>query len=85
MRNTLSGFLVDGITPGQMRRQATASLDSGTREFSFRKGERMDLTRIVWSSTIADIRLDDAEIYRAGIRRWAQAVLDDSMSIDKVY
>jgi len=81
MRSTLAGFLVEGVSVGQMRQQAKVSLGSGQRDFSFRKGERMELTGIVWSSTIANIRMDDAEIYRADIRIWAQAVLDDIESV----
>lgn len=77
MRNTLSSFLVDGISVGQMRRQAKIPLDSGRRDFSFRKGERMKLAGIVWSSTIANIRLENAEAYRADIHRRVRSVLDD--------
>ena len=78
MRTTLAGFLVDGVSVGQMRQQVKVSLDSGQRDFSLRKGEPMELTGITWARTIANICLDDAEIYRTDIRRWAQAVLDDS-------
>jgi hypothetical protein len=81
MRATLAGFLVDGVSVDQMRQQAKVSLSSDQRDFSFRKGERMELPDIVWSSTIANIRMDDAEIYRADIRIWAQAVLDDIESV----
>lgn len=77
MRATLAGFLVDGLSVGQMRRQAAETLDSSQRNFSFRKGAPMDLTGIVWARTIADICLDDADTYRADIHRWAQSVLDD--------
>lgn len=77
MRATLAGFLVDGVSVGEMRRRATLRLDSGQRDFSFRKGEPKDLTGIVWSQTIGDVRLGDAEIYRSDIRGWAQAVLND--------
>ena len=81
MRATLTAFLVDGVSVGEMRRQATETLDSGQRDFSFRKGEPMELAGIAWARTIADIRLDDAENYRADIRIWAQAVLDDLESV----
>ena len=81
MRATLSGFLVAGVSVGEMRRRGKETMDSGRRDFSLRQGEPMDLTGIVWSRTIGDIRLDDAESYRADIRNWAQAVLDDSASV----
>ncbi|MBX3050240.1 MAG: hypothetical protein KF753_02130 [Caldilineaceae bacterium] len=77
VRATLSAFLVDGVSVGEMRRRATETLDSGQRDFSFRTGEPMNLVDTIWSRTIGDIRLDDAENYRADIRHWAQAVLDD--------
>lgn len=77
MCRTLSAFVLEGVSVGQMRQRAKATLDSGQRNFSFRKGELVDLTGIVWSATIVDIRLDEPEIYRADIRRWAQAVLAD--------
>lgn len=82
MQATLAGFLIAGVSVGEMRRRAAERLDSGERDFSFRKGEPKDLTGIVWSQTIADIRLDDAKSYRAGIRGWAQAVLDDLHSAE---
>lgn len=74
---TLSGFLVDGVSVGQMRRRATATLDSGRREFSLRKGPPMDLNGIAWTHTIAAVRLDSGEVYRSDVRHWAQAVLAD--------
>ena len=77
MQATLAGFLVAGVSVGEMRRRATVRLDSGRRDFSFRQGESMALSEIVWSATIVDVCLDDPEIYRADIRRWAQAVLAD--------
>jgi hypothetical protein len=78
MRATLAGFLVDGVSVGQMRQQAKVSLGSGQRDFSFRKGAPIELAGIAWARTIANIRLDDPEIYRTDILRWAQTVLDDS-------
>jgi hypothetical protein len=36
------------------------------------------LDGIIWTRTIADVRLDSAEAYREDVLRWAESVLADT-------
>lgn len=81
MHRTLTGFLVEGVSVGRMRRRSNETLDSGRRDFSLRKGAPMELAGVRWTHTIAAVCLDNAEAYRSDVRRWAQAVLTDLKTV----
>jgi len=52
---------------------------SGHRTWSFIKGAKLPgVENIVWSYTIAAVRLDTAESYCADVRHWAESILADS-------
>jgi hypothetical protein len=81
-RNMLAGFIRDGITPEQVRRQNRSRFDSRHRSWSVTTGAKLpEFDSIVWSRTIADVRLDDPETYCKDVILWAEAVLADTESL----
>lgn len=78
-RRLLSEFLVAGRSPAQVRRTGRERLDSGSRSWRMAGGEPMVLPPgLVWSRTIAGVRLDNPAEYQADIFAWARAVLSDT-------
>ena len=68
-----------GINPAEIRKEYQRRLDSGQRQWSVTKGEKLgEFDLIHWSSTIADIPLDGPERYVAAVRQWAMCVLKDT-------
>jgi hypothetical protein len=79
MRRLLHGFILDGLTPEQVRRQNKQLADSGKRNWRFAAdGTIFDISGVVWSYRITDVRLDDANQYRADVEQWARSVLKDT-------
>jgi len=75
----LAKFIYEGWTPAMARRQNRVSADSGHRTWSFTKGAKLPgVEQIVWTYTLADVRLDTAEAYCADVRHWAESILSDS-------
>jgi hypothetical protein len=71
-------FVREDWTPEMARRQNRVAADSGKRDWSFTKGEKLPgVEDILWQYTIADVRLDAAEHYCADVRRWAESILQD--------
>jgi hypothetical protein len=82
VRKLLSKFIYEGWTPEMARRQNRVSADSGHRTWSFTKGAKLPgVEQIVWTYTIADVRLDTAEAYCADVRQWAEHILADSEQV----
>lgn len=77
-RELLVKFIRQGQTPDGVRRQNYQRLDSGRRKWSITRGERFSTAGVSWSHTIADVRLDNAEVYQADVTLWARAVLADT-------
>lgn len=78
-RELLSQFVYGGLTPAAARRQNRKKLDSGNRTWSLTKGEKMPgVELVIWSHTIADVRLDTAEHYCADVHSWTESVLADT-------
>jgi hypothetical protein len=77
MRNLLVQFCLEGKSPATIRKQNRHRLDSRQRDFSFRKGEPIQLPGLVWSKTIAEVDLTDPTRYCAEVKAWAQVVLAD--------
>jgi hypothetical protein len=78
-RNILARFIRDGMTPVQIRRQNRSRLDSRHRSWSITKGAKLpEFDSIVWTRTIADVRLDDPETYCKDVIVWAERVLADT-------
>jgi hypothetical protein len=78
-REMIAQFIQDGVTPTEMRKQNRSRLDSRHRRWSIIKGtELSEFDTIVWTRTIADVRLDDPETYCADVRLWAASILADT-------
>ena len=78
-RELLFQFVRRGLTPTGARRQNQRSWDSGHRNWSITKGPKLPgVENIVWSTTIAEVRLDTAEHYCADVRHWAETILADT-------
>lgn len=78
VRALLAEF-VAGLTPAEARRRNRQNWGSDQRKWSITKGPKLPgVEQIVWSRTVADVRLDMAEHYCADVRRWAESVLADS-------
>jgi hypothetical protein len=79
MRRLLHGFVVDGLSPEQARRQNKQLVDSGKRNWRFSAdGTTFDVSGVVWSCRISDVRLDDANQYQTDVGQWARSVLADT-------
>lgn len=77
-RELLVQFIHEGKTPLEVRAQNRRKLDSSQRKWSITKGERISTEGLVWTRTIADVRLDNPEIYCADVELWAKSVLADT-------
>lgn len=74
----LKRFLNEGVDAATARRHIS-DRHSG-REGSWTRGPRLPgVEDIEWTRTVADVRIDTAEHYRADVREWAATVLGDSM------
>jgi hypothetical protein len=79
VRELLLQFVYRGLTPAMARQQNRMKFDSGHRTWSITKGAKLPgVENIAWTYTIADVRLDTAELYCADVRRWAESILADS-------
>ena len=75
IRNVLTAFLVEGKTPEQMRVESRDRMNSGKRDWSMKKGPKLNLPQpIRWTRTIADVDLSDAATYCRDVETWARAV-----------
>jgi hypothetical protein len=78
-RKMIVQFTQEGMTPAEMRKQNRSRLDSGHRTWSVTKGVKLsEFDNIVWSRTIADVRLDNPEVYCTDVNDWALSVLEDT-------
>ena len=81
-REMVAQFIHQGITPSDVRRQNRKRLDSSQRRWSVTKGAKMSgLDGIVWTRTIADVRLDTPDLYCADVKLWAAGVLSDTEGV----
>jgi hypothetical protein len=79
VRALLAKFMHAGWTPAMARRASRVSADSGHRTWRFTRGAKLaGVEDIVWSYTLADVRLDSAEAYTADVGHWAESILADS-------
>ncbi|HSM58288.1 MAG TPA: DUF5946 family protein [Candidatus Sulfomarinibacteraceae bacterium] len=78
-REMLSQFVNHGLTPAEARRKHSQTLDRAQRPWRVTEGEKItEVADIRWQRTIADVRLDNADLYRADVRRWAASVVADT-------
>lgn len=86
VRALLGQFIFGGWTPAMARRQGRVSADSGRRTWSFTKGAKLPgVEQLLWSRTIADVRLETAALYCADVRRWAESILADSEELIRAF
>ncbi len=91
-RRLLARFVQEGASPAEVRKQEGPRLQSGKRSWRVTGGEKKPggedlpgeklpgVESLSWSRTIASLRLDDPQIYCAGVRLWAESVLLDSQA-----
>lgn len=78
-RKMVVQFVHDGVTPAEARKQNRSRFHSGQRKWRVTKGVKLsEFDTITWTRTIADVRLDDPEVYCADIKLWATHVLADT-------
>ena len=77
--HSLLAQFVAGLSPAEARQQQRGAVDSVRRSCSFTKGARLPgVAAIAWTRTIADVRTDTPEHYRADVRAWAASILADT-------
>jgi hypothetical protein len=82
VRALLQQFVQNGLTPAMYRQQNRKKYDSGRRTWSITKGPKLPgVDNIPWTFTIADVRLDTAEMYCADVNQWAESILEDSQPL----
>ncbi len=80
-RDLVAQSLQHGMTPAELLKEKRSSVDSGSRKWSITRGKKIPgFDRIVWTRTIAAVRLDDPETYCADVKLWAASVLADTES-----
>lgn len=80
IEDKLRAYLIDGVSPGDIRRQANKDADQSVRRWKVnRQPEEAPLPKIPWSMTIADVdaRYQDAVSYRQLVTDWARVTLDE--------
>ena len=59
--------------------------DSGHRTWNFTKGGKLaGVENILWSRTIADVRLDTADQYCADVLSWGKSILVDTEALIQI-
>jgi hypothetical protein len=81
-RIMVARFIREDITPAAMRTENRSKMDGRHRTWNMTKGARLsEFDVIVWSRTLADVCLDNPEVYCADVRLWAESILKDNESI----
>jgi hypothetical protein len=81
-RESVSGVLRGDVTPEDARRRDRGALDSGRRAWSVTRGPKIpEVDALPWARTLADVRLETAEIYCADVRQWVMSVLADTEAL----
>ncbi len=77
MAQILHQFLVEGVSPAQMRQIIQQQQKIRPKSFSLVKGTPAAQPDWHWTKTIMDVRLDEPKTYCADVRVWAEAVHAD--------
>ena len=78
-REMVAQFVRQGISPANLSRRNRQRLDGSRRDWSITRGAKLvGFDAIIWSRTIADIRVNDPDIYCADIERWAKSIVEDT-------
>lgn len=78
MRRLLSSFINQDKSPNEVRKTTQKSVQNNQRDFSFTKGESIELGNINWTQTISDIRMEEASTYCEDVLEWASQILKDT-------
>ena len=83
MRNLLKRCVVEGVSPAAIRAQNRKIMDSVKREWSLKKGPRLQLPAdFSWTLTILSVDDSTSEQYRQDIERWARQALEEALQIE---
>ena len=78
-RKMLAQFVKEGVSPVEMRKQIAGQVDDARRATPLTRGENLaEFDQIRWSSTLAQVHLDEPERYCREIRLWAESILRDT-------
>lgn len=81
-REILAQFIDHNLAPAEMRRRNQRAFENVQRPWRVTEDEKLsEVDNIQWTRTIADVRLDNADLYRTDVRRWAESVLADSQRL----
>jgi hypothetical protein len=81
-RQMIARFIREGITPAAIRKENHLMVDGGHRTWSINKGEKLsEFDAIIWSRSLADVRMDDPGTYCSDVRLWAGSILEDTESL----
>ena len=82
-RSLLREFLVENKPPAYIRKQNKDVVDSGKRKFKIKSKTGLPvISKTTWTRTIADVRAENAEVYREDITAWAKSVLEEAEEIN---
>ena len=82
MKQLLGRFLQEGISPTRMQELLQKQMQH--KSFSMVKGEPMPTPTWNWRKTVLDVRQDNAEMYCADVRAWAESVHNDLLQHEEV-
>jgi hypothetical protein len=75
-------FVEQSLSPQQVRREQRQAFSHPNRAWSVTQGEKLaGVERIIWTRTLADVRLEDPLQYCQDIRTWAASILEDTLSL----
>jgi len=81
-RDLLKQFVIDGVSPAEIRTRRRGDYDSGNRTLSLSKGPRLRLPPgFTWTLTILSVDDSTPEQYCQDIARWAWQVHEDASKI----
>jgi hypothetical protein len=76
MRSSLRAIMVDGLSAAELRKQVRKRTEEGL-QVKRHTGSPKESPAMHWSMTVADIRLDDPEVYCEDVNAWARSILKD--------
>lgn len=78
-RALLGKFASGQMNPERMVRQNQRKMNHRDHKGSLTRGPKLPgVEAVVWTFTVAEVRLETADHYCADVRRWAERVLADS-------
>jgi hypothetical protein len=82
-RDLLREFLVENKPPAYIRKQNEDIVDSGKRNFKIKSKTGLPVVdKKTWSTTILDVRAENADVYCEDITAWARSVLEEAEGVE---